>query len=137
MTPGGANMAGDGKRQPREGMMTSTMLGSRGGPFRALLATGVMIAMTAAASAAEASDVTAGEALAIKLCSRCHVVSEKAGPPFAEIAKGPRATPGALRDFLRSTHADVSHPSAMPSPGLTEPEIDDLAAYIDSLRPAK
>ena len=117
--------------------MTSTARVSCGGPFRALLAAGLLIAATGGATAGEAGEVKAGQALANELCARCHVVSEKAGPPFAEIAKGPRATPGALRDFLRSTHADVSHPSAMPSPGLTEPEIDDLAAYIDSLRPAK
>ena len=114
--------------------MTSTARESRGGPFRALLAAGLLIAATGGATAGE---VKAGQALANELCARCHVVSEKAGPPFAEIAKGPHAAPGALRDFLRSAHADVSHPSAMPNPELTERQIDDLAAYIDSLVPAK
>jgi len=85
----------------------------------------------------QASDVQAGYALAIKACSPCHAVSETVGPSFAKIAKGPHATPDSLRDFLRSTHSDVSHPSAMPSPEHTEQQIDDIAAYIASLRPAK
>ena len=102
-----------------------------------MLAAGLLIVAAGGATAGEAGDVNAGQALANQFCSRCHVVSEKAGPTFAEIAKAPHATPSALRDFLRSTHANVSHPSAMPNPELTEQQIDDLAAYIDTLRPAK
>jgi mono/diheme cytochrome c family protein len=47
----------------------------------------------ALALADEASDAREGEALATKICSDCHVVSLKVGPPFAEIAKGSRAAP--------------------------------------------
>ncbi len=104
----------------------------------ALVAAGLLlIAGCAGAAAEEAGDVRAGEALAIKACSPCHIVSEREGPPFAQIAKGPHATPNALRDFLRSTHSDVSHLSSMPTPELTEQQIDDIAAYIASLRTAK
>ena len=87
-------------------------------------------------SLGSAEDTKALE-LAEKICSRCHVVSEKAGSSFPDIAKGDHATPAALRDFLRTTHNDVSHPGAMPTQELTEQEIDELAAYIASLRPAK
>ena len=93
--------------------MTKTTLWGGAG---LLLATGLLIATAGGAAADEAGDIQAGEALAIKACSPCHIVSERAGPPFAEIAKGPHATPNALRDFLRSTHSNISHPSAMPSP---------------------
>ena len=118
--------------------MTKTVQLGGAGLHWALLAAGLLlIAFRAGAAADEPTDVKAGQALAIKACSRCHVVSESVGPPFAEIAKGPHATPDSLRDFLRSVHSDVSHPSAMPSPELTEQQIDDLAAYIASLRPAK
>ncbi len=117
--------------------MTKTTRRNGAALIRPFLAAGLMIAATGDATADEAGDVRAGEALAIKACSHCHVVSKRVGPPFAEIAKGPHATPSALRDFLHSTHADVSHPSAMPSPELTERQIDDLAAYIASLRAAQ
>ncbi len=117
--------------------MTNTTRRKGSGVLRSLFAAGLMIAATGGATADEAGDARAGEALAIKACSQCHVVSKRVGPPFAEIANGPLASPNALRDFLRSTHADVSHPNAMPSPGLTERQIDDLAAYIASLRAAK
>jgi cytochrome c551/c552 len=82
------------------------------------------------AMADEAKD---GEALAQRLCGKCHVVSQNVGPPFADIAKSPHASAGFLRDFLRSTHSDVSHPNAMPNPALSQREIDTLAAYIASL----
>ena len=39
------------------------------------------------------------------------------------------------RDFPRSIHADVSHPVAMPNREPAEKEIDELLAYIVSLRP--
>ena len=91
----------------------------------------------ALALADEASDAREGEALATKICSDCHVVSLKVGPPFAEIAKGSRAAPEALRDFLHSTHSDVGHPGAMPNPALTERQIDEIAAYLATLRAAK
>jgi mono/diheme cytochrome c family protein len=89
------------------------------------------------ALADEASDAREGEALATKICSDCHVVSPKVGPPFAEIAKGSRAAPEALRDFLHSTHSDVGHPGAMPNHALPERQIDEIAAYLATLRAAK
>ena len=93
--------------------------------------------LSSPALADEASDAREGEALATKICSDCHVVSPKVGPPFAEIAKGSRAAPEALRDFLHSTHSDVGHPGAMPNPALTERQIDEIAAYLATLRAAK
>ena len=90
--------------------------------------------LSSPALADEASDAREGEALATKICSDCHVVSPKVGPPFAEIAKGSRAAPEALRDFLHSTHSDVGHPGAMPNPALTERQIDEIAAYLATMR---
>ena len=84
-----------------------------------------------------ADEVKDGEALADRLCAKCHVVSQQVGPAFVDVAKGPRASRDALRDFLRGAHSDVSHQNAMPSPGLDEKQIDALSAYIASLHGAK
>jgi mono/diheme cytochrome c family protein len=80
--------------------MTKSTQWDRAGLLRALLAAGLLVAACRGAASDEAGDVRAGEDLARKICSRCHVVSEKAGPPFAQIAKGPDASPDALRAFL-------------------------------------
>lgn len=88
------------------------------------------------ASADEASDVRGGQELAAKFCSPCHAIAEKPGPSFVEIAKGERAAPEALRAFLHSTASNVSHPGAMPNPELSEKQIDEIAAYLASLRAA-
>ena len=85
----------------------------------------------------EASDIRSGQALASKVCLPCHVVAERPGPTFAEIAKGGHAAPDTLLAFLRSTHSNVSHPVAMPNPGLTEGQIDQISAYLGSLRATK
>jgi len=87
-----------------------------------------------AALADQASDAREGQALADKVCSPCHVTSEQAGPTFSEIAKGAHASPDALKNFLSSTHASVSHPNAMPNPELTDQQINEIAAYLASLR---
>jgi mono/diheme cytochrome c family protein len=109
---------------------------------RALVLSAVMAVVASTsicgpASADEATDIREGGALATKVCSPCHAASKRIGPPFAEIAKGPRATPEALRDFLRSAHADVGHPDAMPSPELTERQIEEISTYLASRRDTK
>ena len=85
----------------------------------------------------EASEARAGHELAVKACSPCHVVEETPGPPFTEIAKGERAAPEPLRDFLHATHSNMSHPGAMPNPELTEGQIEEISAYLAALRAAK
>jgi len=105
--------------------------------FMPILAIAAALGMGAAARADEASDIRAGEDLAAKVCSPCHVIAERPGPSFAEIAKGTHAAPDALRAFLNSTQSNVSHPSAMPNSRLTERQIDEISAYLGSLRRAK
>ena len=102
----------------------------------ALKAAVLLAAALVAIGPVRADEVKRGEALAQRLCSNCHVVYREVGPTFIDIAKGPHASPAALSDFLRSTHADIRHPDAMPTPELSQREIDALAAYIASLRPA-
>jgi mono/diheme cytochrome c family protein len=93
--------------------------------------------MGAAAWAGQASDIRAGQALAEKACSPCHVLGERPGPPFAEIARGGHATRDALRALLHSTQSNASHPNAMTNPELTERQIDEISAYIISLSATK
>jgi mono/diheme cytochrome c family protein len=99
------------------------------------------------ALADNAKDIREGRELAEKACSPCHLISSmspvqekgpsRPGPPFEEIAKGPKPTLDALRIFLLSTQSTVSHPGAMPNPGLTEEQIRLIASYLSSLRKAK
>ena len=78
-----------------------------------------------------------GKAVAEQLCSACHVVSEDQQgpvpdgvPTFAAIA----ARPGMDRDLLAAILIKPTHP-AMPEPPLTQRQMDDVVAYILSLRP--
>ena len=76
--------------------------------------------MRATAWPGEASNIRAGQDLAEKVCSPCHVVAKRPGPPFAEIAKDGHTSPDALRAILQSTQSNVSHPNTMTNPELTE-----------------
>jgi mono/diheme cytochrome c family protein len=86
-----------------------------------------------APSAAHA-DAAAGKRLAQQWCANCHVID--GGAPAASLPQGPPSfrtiaghlDPGAMRAFLSHPHAP------MPDLALTRAEIDDLIAYIESLK---
>lgn len=109
----------------------------RASSLGAIVAVGAAIGVSAWARADEASDIRAGQELAARVCSPCHVIAPSAGPSFAEIANGDKAAPESLRAFLRSVHISMSHPGAMPNPELTEQQIRQISAYIATLRTAK
>jgi mono/diheme cytochrome c family protein len=69
----------------------------------------------------------AGHALAGRWCHSCHGASD-AAPPLEAIANRPGTTPSTLRAWLTAPHPP------MPDPSLTRGEIDDLVAYLMSLR---
>jgi mono/diheme cytochrome c family protein len=102
-----------------------------------LLRSTVLSTLLLAGTAAElhaAGDSEMGNAIARRWCTSCHVVGPGAGgsdvaPAFAEIARDPTKTPDHLRTWLADPHF------SMPNPQLTRSEIDDLVAYIESLRP--
>jgi mono/diheme cytochrome c family protein len=82
---------------------------------------------------AQAADPTTGSRLARQWCASCHLVSDRATPsiqqgppPFKSIAQARSAEE--LRTFLSQPHG------AMPNLDLSRAEIDDLIAYIQSLR---
>jgi mono/diheme cytochrome c family protein len=96
----------------------------------------ILLAAAAGPAGAEyPGDVAAGRRLAADWCSACHSLgpmpepgSSARAPAFAAIAGRPSTTPLALRVFLQTPH------DRMPNLKLTDDEIDDLSAYILSLR---
>jgi mono/diheme cytochrome c family protein len=97
---------------------------------------GVMAVVAAPALAQpEPGDARAGQRLAAAWCANCHQVapggpgpSTDAAPAFAGIAAMPSTTSMSLRVFLQSPHA------SMPDYRLTREQLDDLVAYLLSLR---
>jgi mono/diheme cytochrome c family protein len=85
--------------------------------------------------AAQAQDVVNGEALAVRWCSSCHIVSRSATtgqanglPSFPTLAASPQTTETSLRRAMTAAH------SRMPDFSLTKQEQDNLIGYIFSLR---
>ena len=80
------------------------------------------------------ADAADGERLARQWCVNCHVIDSTGpattlpqGPPSFRIIAG-HLDPGQMRSFLTNPHG------AMPNLGLTRAEIDNLIAYIESLK---
>ena len=96
---------------------------------------GVLLLATQPLGAQEARDVAQGREFAQRVCAVCHAIRPGAAvspvvtaPTFAAIAASPGMSPIALRVALQSTHR------TMPNLALTGPELDDVIAYILSLR---
>ncbi len=103
--------------------------------IRALLAVLVWWSAVLAlpAPAVAAGDAVAGRALAIRWCASCHAVegsrvaTDKADP-LSAFARDPQFGDDRLRGFLAKPHG------RMPELTLSGQEIEDLIAYIASLR---
>ena len=87
------------------------------------------------AAAGDSGDPATGRALAQRWCSSCHIVGPSPQsaaaigvPTFSAIARMSSTTPTSLRVFLQTTHG------GMPDLHMTHDEIDDVAAYILSLK---
>jgi mono/diheme cytochrome c family protein len=95
----------------------------------------LLLRLHAASGAAPREDAAArGHALAQAWCASCHAVEKFAiplgqpAPAFTAIAAMKSTTPLAIKVFLRSSH------EPMPNFILKTQDIDDLAAYIMSLK---
>ena len=78
-------------------------------------------------------DAARGKTLAEHWCSDCHLLkgenrAVEGIPAFAAIARDPTKTPEYLRLFLTKPH------KPMPPLELDRRQIDDIVAYIESLR---
>jgi mono/diheme cytochrome c family protein len=94
-----------------------------------------MLCGLAAAQSAQAQDAGAGERIAQSWCSRCHLVDsgqQKGGsdavPTFSSIARRASTSQASLTIFLATPHR------GMPDFNLTRAEIQNVAAYILSMR---
>lgn len=101
---------------------------------RILHAVAVSILLVSRATAGDPGDVAKGAALARSVCAQCHAVAsgelrspDPMAPSFVSVAKTPGMTGTALRVWLRT-----SHPT-MPNYVLSDPDRDDIVAYILSL----
>jgi mono/diheme cytochrome c family protein len=80
-----------------------------------------------------AGDAVFGKDLATTWCSACHQMegsptTTDGARPFASMARDPKVTPDRLRGFLAKPHGQ------MPELNLTRQEIENLVAYIESLK---
>lgn len=103
-----------------------------------LAATLLAIGPSIAAASAQADSAVApeGRELALKWCSECHLVDKTqthaandAIPSFYAIADRPSTTEDGLKVFLMSPHK-----KQMPNIILTREQVEDVVAYILSLR---
>jgi mono/diheme cytochrome c family protein len=92
--------------------------------------------LAAMAGNAQAADTAQGRDLAQKLCVNCHII-EHGGqqdqvtvgiPSFMAIANKAEQTNSGLRSFMRNPHPP------MPSVELGEHQLDNIVAYILSLK---
>jgi len=113
----------------------------------ALAILGIFVAVSALSARAEdqtaTDDVKAGNALALRLCTPCHVVlpdQEMAPvlrPPatsFRTIANRPSTTEESLRHFLAETHSSMRNLKSMPNPKLNDDQIRQAVAFLLSLK---
>ena len=90
-----------------------------------------------------ADEVSNGRHLAIMLCTTCHVVAPDQpyaptltppAPSFASIAQRKGIEMASLRKFLTGTHQGLDNPNGMPDPHLADFQIQEIGAYILSLK---
>ena len=101
-----------------------------------MLGSSLLTALLAATAAAQTmnGDAKKGQELAQNWCSDCHAVdaqhaeAHNGAPSFLSIAQMPSATSISLHVFLQTPH------ERMPNFQLTKTQIDDVVAYILSLK---
>ena len=110
------------------------------GPRTALMVMALLVSVSPGpssvpANSQEIGNAAAGKQLAERWCSSCHVVgpattqgTSNGAPPFIAVARMASTTAMSLRAFLLTPHA------RMPDLHLSQDEIDNLTAYILSMR---
>jgi cytochrome c len=91
----------------------------------------LLAVMIAPIISARAADVAKGAQLARQWCANCHVVD---GSGAAAVQQGPPSF-RSIGLTAEQLHTFLTHPhGAMPDLALTRAEIDDVIAYIESVR---
>jgi mono/diheme cytochrome c family protein len=87
--------------------------------------------------------VAEGRALAHASCGTCHIVEDAArelpasrppAPSLVEIINRPSFSTDDIRQLLASGHRRLGPDQAMPNPRLAEYQIDEIVAYLETLR---
>ena len=87
--------------------------------------------------------VRRGHFLAIKICAVCHVAGpdqpakpmmNPPAPSFESIAQRKHVDAASLKNFMNTTHRGLDHPKGMPNPDLMDDQVEEVVAYILSLR---
>jgi mono/diheme cytochrome c family protein len=103
-------------------------------------------ASTARAETPDSELIAAGRSFAQRVCGACHVVTPQSketpllsppGPSFAALAQRPLLTEQTLREFLASNHGTMGPHEAMPNPRLVGYQIDEIVAFMMSLKAEK
>jgi mono/diheme cytochrome c family protein len=107
-----------------------------------LLGALALIAGSTVAAAQEWGDARKGLSYAQKMCAECHAVSARQArspaadaPSFEAIANTPGMTATALIVWFRSSHPLL--PKTMPNLVIEDDDMDNVVAYILSLRNKK
>lgn len=91
-----------------------------------------VIAWAWSGAAGLAADADNGRRITERWCTGCHATGAghgtDAAPPFTKIANDPTRTDASLRAWLADPHPP------MPNMSLTAREIDDVIAYLKTLR---
>jgi mono/diheme cytochrome c family protein len=113
----------------------------------ALLTPILLIGLVSPAQAETLGDqIAAGRKFAGRVCGACHVVVQQRdelpvlappGPSFAVLVQRPQLTEATLREFLGSNHRSMGPHEAMPNPRLADYQIDEIVAFMMSLKAAK
>ena len=116
---------------------------------RIVTVTFALLAVAASPTQAEVpsgAQIAAGHKFAETVCGACHVVTQQRdeqpysappGPSFAVLAQRSSLTEQSLREFLGSNHRYLGPARAMPNPRLVDYQINEIVAYIMSLKAAK
>jgi cytochrome c len=96
------------------------------------LGVAAILALALAPPALAQGDVESGRQLAQTWCTPCHVVDLEghgadAGPALPMLLGDGRRTPDEIRGWLADPHPP------MPNFNLSQPEIEDIVAYLQSL----
>ena len=96
-----------------------------------------------AQEASAADDVRKGHDLAVLICAYCHLAApdqaampflKPPAPSFESIAQRKTLSVDFIRTFMATTHRDIRNPKGMPNPELADFQIEQVGAYIMSLR---